>query len=188
MKLSDWAKNNGLTYQTAWNLYKNGNLPVKAYQLKTGTILVEENIREQESIKIVIYGRVSNRDRKQSLEDQIERCKIYCNAKGYNIHKIYKEIASGMNDKRKQLLLMLENEPNIIVVENKDRLTRFGFNYLNLLLNKLNCKIEVINCDDNDETDLMRDLISIITSFCCRVYGLRRGYNKSVKIKEEILN
>ena len=43
MKLSVWAKNNGLSYKTAWNLFQKGNLPVKATQLATGTIIVEEN-------------------------------------------------------------------------------------------------------------------------------------------------
>ncbi len=45
MKLSEWAKKNGLTYQTAWNLFNKGKLPVKAVKLETGTILVEEEIK-----------------------------------------------------------------------------------------------------------------------------------------------
>ena len=50
---------------------------------------------------------------------------------------------------------MLKSNPTIIVVENKDRLTRFGFNYLRRLLEKQNCKIEVINQNHEDEADFM---------------------------------
>jgi predicted site-specific integrase-resolvase len=103
-------------------------------------------------------------------------------------HKIFsflrREVASGMNDNRAEFWKMLQSNPTIIVVENKDRLTRFGFNYLRRLLEKQNCKIEVINQDHEDEKDLIKDLVSIITSFCCRLYGIRRGQNKSKKIQE----
>lgn len=187
MKLSDWAKSQGITYKTAWCWFKENKLPVYAYQTKSGTIIVHEE-KSNKYEKIVIYGRVSNRDRKKSLNEQIERCETYCYTKGYKIDKIFKEIASGMNDNRKELIKMLNYDPSLIIIENKDRLTRFGFNYLKVLLNKLGCEIEVINCNDNDEKDLMQDMISIITSFCCRLYGLRRGKNKANIIEKEICN
>ena len=50
---------------------------------------------------------------------------------------------------------------------------------------KLGCQLIVINRDVEEKDDLMKDLISIITSFCCRLYGLRRGHAKAKKIKEE---
>lgn len=50
MKLSQWAKLNGLTYQTAWNWFKAGKLPVKAIQLKTGTILIDPSVKVVENI------------------------------------------------------------------------------------------------------------------------------------------
>ena len=91
-----------------------------------------------------------------------------------------------MNDNRLQLWKMLDSNPTIIVVENKDRLTRFGFYYLQKLLEKQGCKVEVMNLDQEDETDLIKDLVSIITSFCCRLYGIRRAQNKIKKIKETL--
>lgn len=188
MKLSDWAKSQGITYKTAWNWFKRNKLPVSSYQTDTGTIIVKEDKISNEENKVVIYGRVSNRDRKKSLDEQIKRCETYCYNKGYKVDKIFKEIASGMNDSRKELMRMINYNPSIIVIENKDRLTRFGFNYIEVLLNKLGCEIEVINCNDNDKDDLIQDMVSIITSFCCRLYGLRRGKNKSKKIEEEICN
>ena len=79
---------------------------------------------------------------------------------------------------------MIDSNPTTIVVEHKDRLTRFGFNYLEKLLLKLNCKIIVINKDYEAENDIIKDMISIVTSFCCRLYGVRRGAKKVGLIKK----
>lgn len=89
-----------------------------------------------------------------------------------------------MNDKRRELLKMLDSSPTTIIIENKDRLTRFGFNYLENLLLKINCKIIVINKENEDEADLMKDLVSIIASFCCRLYELRQIRIKFLKLKK----
>lgn len=184
MKLSEWARQQGISYLTAYRWFRAGK--INAIQYPSGTILIKENDNKNVKEKIVIYCRVSTQTRKNDLNYQVERCEEYCRAKGYQITSIYKEIASGMNDKRKQLTKMLDDNPTLIIVENKDRLTRFGFNYLQMLLKKIGCEIEVINLDKEDEDDLIKDLVSIITSFCCRLYGLRRGKNKSNKIKEII--
>lgn len=189
MKLSEWAKSYGISYQTAHRWFKEGKLPCEAEQMPTGTIIIRSSDKKDiKNEKVVIYSRVSSYERKDCLDGQIERCSNYVYSLGLTVDKVYKEIASGMNDKRKKLIEMIEYNPTIIVVENKDRLTRFGFNYLELLLNKLGCKVIVLNNEDNDEKDLMKDLISIITSFCCRLYGLRRSQNKIEKIKRELLN
>jgi predicted site-specific integrase-resolvase len=188
MKLSQWAKKNGLTYQTAFNLFKKGQLPGKVIQLSSGTILVEEDsvVKNNQSLKTYVYCRVSSSNKKDDLNRQIERCLQFCTANGWEVEKVYKEIASGMNDNRKQLNLLLNSEPKRIVVEHKDRLTRFGFNYLDRLLNILGYHLVVINRDKEDENDLIKDLIAIITSFCCRLYGLRRGAKKVKAIKKTL--
>jgi predicted site-specific integrase-resolvase len=189
MKLSEWAKSQGISYRTAHRWFKAGKLPVDSYQSDTSTIIVNPIKTKPISNKlIVIYCRVSSHEKKDDLLRQIDRCLKYSESKGYSITKIYKEIGSGMNDNRTQLIKMLTSKPDIIIVENKDRLTRFGFNYLNTLLNLNNQEIDVINHDEISENDLMKDLISIITSFCCRLYGMRRGYNKAKNIKESIEN
>jgi len=187
IKLSKWAKQYGVTYKTAWKWFKEGNFPAKTKQLSTGTILVydDENIKEKE-IKTVIYCRVSNHSRKAELEYQVQRCEEFCVKNGWQISKIYREIASGMNDKRKQLWTMIDSNPTRIVVENKDRLTRFGFNYIEQLSKKLGTEIIVIHMDKEDDKDLIKDLVSIIYSFCARLYGMRKAYNKTKKIKEII--
>jgi putative resolvase len=186
MKLSDWAEQQGITYLTAFRWFQAGKMPCKVEQMPSGTIIVYDNIREEKETKVVIYARVSSHERKNGLDGQIERCTTFANAKGLEVRKVYKEIASGMNDKRPKLTKLLESKPTHIIVEHKDRLTRFGFNYIELLSKQQGCEILVLNRDTEDETDLVKDLISIVTSFCCRLYGMRRGQNKAKQIKQEL--
>ena len=75
------------------------------------------------------YARVSTDTKKDKLDRQLNRLRDYANANGFIIKKEYKEIASGMNDNRKIL-------NKTIIVENKDRLTRFGFNYIKNFIKK----------------------------------------------------
>jgi putative resolvase len=189
MKLSQWAKKNGLHYQTAFRLFKTGKLPANAIQLDTGTILVDEEsiANRQEKLKTYIYCRVSSATKKDDLNRQAERCINFAAVNGWQVEKVIKEVASGMNDSRKKLMSLLDKTPKRIIIEHKDRLTRFGFNYFQTILPHFGYELVVINRDAENEADLMKDLIAIITSFCCRLYGLQRGKNKGKEIKEKIL-
>ena len=131
--------------------------------------------------KVVLYARVSSNENKNNLESQLERLRLFAIAKGYQIVKKIKEVGSGLNDNRSKLNYLLEKELNefkILLVEHKDRLTRFGFNYIDILLKSHSKQIEVINLVDNDKEDLIQDFVSIITSFCSRIYGQRRRRSK----------
>lgn len=185
MKLSDYAKKVGVTYRTAWNWFKSGNLD--AIQMPGGTIIVKDDINKAEYI--IIYARVSSSENKTNLDSQADRLTQYAIARGYKIKEVVKEIGSGVNDNRQKLQKILrDGKATKIVVEHKDRLTRFGFNYLITLLGKQGCVIEVVNDAGNDRDDLMQDLISIITSMCARYYGLRRSKRKTDKIIQELRN
>lgn len=135
-----------------------------------------------------MYARVSSTTNKASLDGQIERMRDYSAAKGYTVVREVKEISSGLNDERKKLDSILQSRDwDILLVEHKDRLTRFGFNYFNSMLNKNNQKVEVINNSikkDKDE-ELVEDLVAIITSFAGRIYGKNRK-KKTEKIIEEL--
>ena len=101
----------------------------------------------------------------------MKRLRDYAAAKGYKIIKEVKEIGSGLNDKRPLLQSLFEKDDwSKIIVEHKDRLARFGINYIQILLKKLNKEIEIINDIDNDKEDILQDLVSIITSFTARIY------------------
>jgi predicted site-specific integrase-resolvase len=185
MKLTDYAKKHGVCYRTAWNWFNNGQID-GAFKMPSGTIIVPDEILKKQNKSVCIYCRVSNNSRRKELDYQVDRCLEFCRTKGIEVLKIYKEVASGMNDNRKELWKMLDSSPGVVVVEHKDRLTRFGFNYLEKLLDKQGTEIIVINRDNKNDDDLLKDMVSVITSFCCRLYGLRRGMNKTKNIKKEL--
>lgn len=176
---------------TLWNWKKSGRLEfhkigsmnfvdVETYNKFLG-------IQELKDDRTVIYCRVSSTANKSNLETQKQRLISYCNAKGYKVEKVVTEFGSGLNDKRPKLeKLLKEQDFSRLVVEHKDRLTRFGFNYINVLLNKNNISVEVVNCDVTDEQDLIQDFISVITSFCARIYGQRRSKRKTEQLIEEL--
>jgi predicted site-specific integrase-resolvase len=184
MKLSEYAKKLGISYQTAWRYFKSGEL--NAYQTHTGTVIVREE-RQVTDRSVGIYCRVSSSENKSNLETQKKRLLDYCCAKGYRVSKVVIEVGSGINDARKQWLTLLQDKTvNLIVVEHKDRFTRFGFNAYKVLLNNEGRDIEVVNEAQNGREDLLQDLVSIITSFCARLYGQRRCKRKTEKIIHEL--
>jgi predicted site-specific integrase-resolvase len=191
IKLSEYARKNCINYRTAYNHWTNKI--IKGKQLSTGTILVESDDKTNDNVLVATYARVSSSENKSNLESQSERLRNYAYAKGYKISKEIKEIGSGLNDERKQLYNLLKNETiKIIIVEHKDRFCRYGINYIDLLLNQQGRKIEIINEINNDKEDLMQDFVSIITSFCARIYGKRRtkrktGHNRTYKQYSQIV-
>jgi len=158
-----------------------------AYQLRTGTIIVKDELENKIPNKVCIYARVSSSENKDNLKKQAERLEEYAIARGYQIYKAVEEIGSGVNDNRKKLTKLLKDKNyNKLVVEHKDRLTRFGFNYIQILFNQIRKNIEVVNEAENDKQDLMQDLVAIITSFCARLYGKRCSKRKTEKIIKEL--
>ena len=188
MKLIDYARQQGISYRTAWRWYKAGK--IQGQQMDTGTILVTEAVPVPEhavSSKVAIYTRVSSAENKSNLDSQVERLVAYCAVRGYQVSKVVKEIGSGVNDNRPKFLALLA-DPSIgrIVIEHKDRGTRFGFRYIETLLNTYGRKIEVVNQAENNTEDLLADLTSIVYSFCARLYGQRRAKRKTEKIVQEL--
>ena len=192
IKASEYAKKMSLHIRTVYRYYHNGK--IKGYQDKeTGTIFIlnpfknknEDNLEN----KVVLYARVSSNENKNNLDSQLERLRLFAIAKGYQIVKEIKEVGSGLNDNRSKLNYLLEKELNefkILLVEHKDRLTRFGFNYIDILLKSHNKQIEVINLVDSDKEDMIQDFVSVITSFCARIYGKRRSKRKTEKLIKEL--
>lgn len=186
MKLSEYARQKGVRYETAWRWFRDGK--IKGRRIGKHTILVEEEEQERNSPqKVAIYARVSSSENKSNLESQAERLTAYCTAKGYQIAKVVKEVGSGVNDSRPKFLSLLEDQSmTLIVVETSDRGTRFGFRYIETLLRANGRGIEVVNHAENGTDDLLADLVSIIYSFCARLYGQRRGSRKTEKIVAEL--
>lgn len=186
IKLSTYAKNMSIRYGTALRYWHNGKIP--GFQDEdTGAIFVLDEQEEKPTFKknsVAIYSRVSSSQNRENAVRQLDRLKKYAIAKDYNIVSETIEISSGLNDKRPKLEKLLKsNNYEILLVEHKDRLTRFGFNYIETLLARNNQRIEVVNDTDEEKDDLINDLVSIITSFCARIYGQKR---KNVKLSEFI--
>ncbi|WP_414581219.1 IS607 family transposase [Scytonema sp. PCC 10023] len=189
MKLSDYAKTLGISYLTAWRHYKAGKIPYPTEQLPTGTVIVDYDPKKMSGgvVKVAIYARVSSAENKDNLDRQAERLSQYAMAKGYQIAYVIKEVGSGLNDNRKKLeKLFLKDDYDILLVEHKDRLGRFGTHYIDILLKRLGVNLEVVNLADNGRDELMQDLVAIITSFAARLYGQRRAKRKTEKIVEAL--
>ena len=186
MKLSQYAKKHSIHYTTAYRLWKNGHL--KGKQLPTGTIvLFEEQPEVHSPDRAVLYARVSSSENKSTLDAQLSRLRDYACARGYTIVKEIKEIGSGLNDKRPYLeKVFLADNWDFLIVEHKDRLARFGTNYISLLLKKQGKTLEIINQVTEDTEDLMQDFVAIITSFTARLYGLRRSKRKTEVIIKQL--
>lgn len=186
MKLSHYAKQQGISYSTALRWWHQG--VIRGYQAPSGTIIVEAEVKPHtREERVAIYARVSSAEHRENLERQVERLVQYCTVRGYQVTLIVKESASGVNDSRPKLLGLLKDQQTTrIVVEHKDRLTRFGFRYLETLLALQGRTIEVVNVAENDKEDLMADLVAIVSSFTARLYGQRRAKRKTERIVQEL--
>jgi putative resolvase len=183
--LKRWDETNVLpTYRTLGNHRRYKQSDVEAF-------MGLKRFQEGSCKNVFIYTRVSTKKQAESgnLQRQKERLLEYCNANKYHISHIYEEIASGMNDERRELLKMFRSlsEVDTIVIEYEDRLARFGYTYLMEFAKSRGVSIEVVDSQIKSEPneEMVKDLVSIVTSFSARLYGARGG--KKVKNTLEAL-
>ena len=144
----------------------------------------------EDNREIVIYARVSTRNQKDDLKNQVEFLKTFCNSKGMIVSQCIEDFGSGLNYNRKkwnQLLNeVMENKIKTIVISNKDRFIRFGYDWFEKFCEKFHTSIIVVNNETlSPNEELVQDIISILHVFSCRLYGLRK-YKKQIKEDEEI--
>jgi len=130
-----------------------------------------------EERKIVGYARVSSHIQKDDLERQIELIKSYAKERGWEI-EIFKDIASGLKEDRrnfrKLLKMVISKEVSKVVIAYSDRLTRFGFKTLEEFFKSYGTEIIVINKEEKTpQEELVEDLITIISHFAGKLYGMR---------------
>lgn len=149
---------------------------------------VKKYLERREETRAVIYARVSSADKKEDLEKQINYLTNYATAKGYKIVEVLKDIASGLNAQRKGLLKLFKlvegRSVDVVLITHKDRLTRFGFEYLEEFFSAMGVRIEVVFGEEPKEAtqELVEDLIKIITSFAGKIYGMR-SHKKTLLIQ-----
>lgn len=183
-KIAEYARLNKVQYRTVWNWVKQGK--VKSERTETGGVLivVDEPIVEK---SVAIYARISPDENKANLDSQAKLMVAYANAKGYKVAKVVKEVGSGLNDNRPKLIALLRDlSIGIIIVEHKDRLARFGFNYLEVLLAMQDRKIEVVNNIESPKEDLLADFTSIIASFGARIYDQKWTKSKIAQLIDDL--
>ena len=180
MKLSAWAKANGLTYKTAWRMWRDGRLPIPAEQLPTGTVLVHPPPAPSAEA-VALYARVASADQKADLERQLGRLADYASRERLTVIRSVSEIGSGLNGHRAKVMRLLADPAvRTIVVEHRDRLARFGAEYIEAALAAGGRKLVVMDQAERKD-DLVQDMVDVLTSFCARLYGRRAAKNRAEK-------
>ena len=180
MKLSAWARRNGITHKTAWLWWKHGKLPVPARQMPTGTILVDVPERE-EGHAAVLYAKVASADQKADLDRQVARLSSFAAERGWRVGKVVTEVGSGLNGPREGLIEVLRSpEYGKIVVEHRDRLARVGAEYIEAALAAQGRSVVVVDPEEVKD-DLAQDMIDVLTSLCGRLYGRHSARHRAEK-------
>ena len=167
MRLTDWGRLYGLNRISTWRMYNEGRLPPDLEVEKVGHILYVI-VPEDKQLLTVGYARVSSSDRKHLLESQSSRLWKYAGENGIAMDRVVEEVASGLNDRRK-LLLSLLSDPDVgwLVVEHRDRLSRFGVGMVDAMLKARGGGLIVV-----DETEVDDDPVSRYGA------GSRSGYDR----------
>ena len=185
MKLTTWAKSQGISYITAYRWFRAGTLPVRSYQVASGSIMVEPSETAERILArsvseggdkanvVALYARVSGHDQHEDLERQIARLRKHADRAGLVVSREVSEIGSGLNGHRKKLsALLADASVAVIIVEHRDRLMRFGADYVEACLAANGRRLVVVD-DKEMKDDLVQDMIDVMTSFCARLYGRR---------------
>ncbi|MGW9027702.1 IS607 family transposase [Streptomyces sp. NPDC055722] len=177
MKLSEWARQQGVSYQTAWRWVKDGKMPVAVRQAPSGTWLVDEPAARP-SGRVVAYCRVSSGNQEADLDRQAARVVAGANQRGLAVAEVVREVGSGLDGRRRKLhRLLADTSAAVIVVEHRDRLTRFGVEHLEAALSASGRRLVVLDPSETTD-DLVRDITEVLTSLCARLYGRRAAKNR----------
>lgn len=151
-------------------------------------LCIKEKSKEDKSIVCATYARVSSNEQKQKgdLDRQSQRLSEYCAKHGLLVTHIIKDVGSGLNDNRsgfnKLTDLIIKGEINKLVVEHKDRLTRFQFKFIKKMFESYGCEVIVINgIDVSSEEELAADMLSLLASFSGKFYGRRSAERRKKK-------
>ena len=145
---------------------------------------------ETDSRQLVIYARVSTRNQKDDLQNQVSFLRQFRNARGLIVDQCIEDYGSGLNYNRKKwnnlLEQVMEQKIKTIVITHKDRFIRFGYDWFEKFCAKFNTNIIVVNNEElSPQEELVQDIVSILDVFSYRLYGLRK-YKKQIKEDEEI--
>ena len=175
----EYQKRYNISQQLFYLWRTTGKLQTKELVKNHHLVWVEDEPSNDPRV-VAVYGRVSTSKQKQDLSNQIDVLKKYVISNGSN-PKVFSDIGSGMNEKRPGLISLMneitQNKISKVVISHKDRLTRFGFGYLETIFKMYNTEIEIINLEDDKsfQEELTEDLIAIIHHFSMKFYGKRKN-------------
>lgn len=182
MNLREWALAQGVHPQTAYKWFREGRLPVSATRVG-GVILVGDlaDLAASRPARTVLYARVCSSDQSDDLDRQVVRLTKWATEHGRTIGGVVTEVGSGLNGSRKRLLRTL-GDPMVteVVVEHRDRLSRFGFDYIDAALSAQGRSVTVVETGEVED-DLVRDIIDVLTSMCAGRYGRRSARSRAQK-------
>jgi putative resolvase len=135
--------------------------------------------------RVIVYCRVSSPGQKDDLASQVAAMGQFCLARGLSVDEVIQEIGGGMDLRRRKFLALMDDIEQgrvaVLVIAHKDRLARFGFDYLEHVAARSGCEIIVANQESlSPQAELVEDLLAIVHTFSCRLYGLRR-YEKQLR-------
>lgn len=175
MNLAVWAERNGVARVTAYRWFRAGLLPVPARRMGRLILVDEPAARADRSGQTVVYARVSSAD--QRSDRQVARVPSWATGQQMAVDKVVTEVGSALNGRRRKFLGLLR-DPAVrwIVVEHRDRLGRFGSEYVEAARAARGRElVVVVEVDD----DLVRDMTEIWTSMCGWLYGKRAAAGRA---------
>ncbi len=180
MKLTEWARANGVHPKTAYRWWREGILPVPARKVGPRTILVDTAVGDSVGA-VGLYARVSSHDQREDLERQVARISDWAAKAGTRVVRVESEVGSGMNGARPKVRrLLADPRVSVVVVEHRDRLGRMNTELVEAALAAAGRRLVVL--DEGEVTDdLVRDMLEVLTSFCARLYGRRAARNRAEK-------
>lgn len=181
VNLKAWAETQGVSYATARRWHAAGTLPVASYQV--GRLII---IGEPEPTKTAgmtaVYARVSSADQRPDLDRQIARVTSWATAQHLSVDRVVTEVGSALNGHRRKFLGLLRDPAvTTIVVEHRDRFTRFGAEYVEAALAASRRRLLVVDPAEEVDDDLVRDVTEILTSLCARLYGRRAAADRAAR-------
>ena len=151
--------------------------------LATGTVILHA-APANEPAGVALYARVSSGDQKADLHRQLSRLAEFSAKHGFRVVAAVQETGSGSHGRRKALLRILRNpKVQVIVVEHRDRLMRFGLEYVEAALAAQGRRVMVVDGSQITD-DIVPDLQEVIVSMCARLYGKRAAKNRAKKAIE----
>jgi len=160
-------------------------MPVPWRRLPTGTIIVDMP-EPVECERVALYARVSSYDQRADLDRQLARLSQYAAEQNLHVVESVSEVGPGLNGKRRKVMrLLFDAKITAIVVEHRDRLARFGSEYIEAALATSGRRLIVVDPSEKND-DLVQDMIAVLTSFCARLYGRRSARNRAISIERAL--